>query len=95
MELHGKRLFLKNASINDAEVLLPAYNGDKQFNIWSGLGAGMSLEVLRDDIRQTLALTEGTVWQISDRTGTIIGVAETVLFPSSRWCMDSTTTYLT
>ncbi len=38
MELRGKRLMLRDVGIEDAEVLLPAFNGDEQFNVWSGLG---------------------------------------------------------
>ena len=82
MELHGKRLTLKIASINDAEVLLPIFNSDEQFNIWSGLEPTMSLEAVRAELQETLALPEGTVWQIYNETGTLIGVAETaVLHP--------------
>ena len=79
VELHGKRLLLKNADINDAETLLSVFNSDKQFNIWSGLEPIMSLEAIRAELQETLALPEGTVWQISDGTGTPVGVAETAL----------------
>ncbi len=79
MELHGKRLLLKNADINDAETLLSVFNSDKQFNIWSGLEPTMSLETVRSELHETLALPEGTIWHISDRAGTLIGVAETAL----------------
>ena len=79
MELHGKHLTLKNASINDAEVLLPAFNGDEQFNIWSGLEPTMGLEAVRAELQETLALSEGIVWQIRNKTGTLVGVAETAL----------------
>ena len=87
MELHGKRLVLSNVGIEDAEALLPAFNGDEQFNLWSGLGSTMSLAEIHTDMQETQALPRGVVWQISDNTGTLIGVAETAVlpYPRSAW----------
>jgi len=79
MELRGKYLVLKDVGIHDAEMLLPVFNSDEQFNMWSGLAPTMSLETVRTEIQETLALPEGTVWQISDKTGTLVSVAETAL----------------
>ena len=79
MELRSKRLTLKDASVNDAEALLPVFNGDEQFNIWSGIGPTMSLEAIHTELQETLALPGGTVWQIRNETGTLAGVAETAL----------------
>ena len=79
MELCGKHLLLKAVGINDAETLLPAFNGDEQFNLWSGIGPTLSLEAVHAEVQETLALPEGTVWQINDERATLIGVAETAL----------------
>ncbi len=79
MELLGNRLLIKDVGINDAETLLPVFNNDEQFNTWSGLGPTISLEAIHTELQETLALPEGTVWQIRNETGTLIGVAETAL----------------
>ena len=81
MELRGKRLTLSIASMEDAEVLLPAFNGDEQFNLWSGLGPAMSLAQVHADIQETQSLPMGTIWRISDNANTLVGVAETAMFP--------------
>jgi len=83
MELLGNRLLIKDVGINDAETLLPVFNSDEQFNIWSGIGPTMSLEALQAELQETLALPEGTVWQIRNQTGTLVGVAETALLHPS------------
>ena len=36
MKLCGEHLVLTSATIEEAPVLLPAFNGDEQFNQWSG-----------------------------------------------------------
>ena len=44
-ELCGKHLTLTSTDIKAVEMLAPAFNGDEQFNLWSGYGSTMSLVV--------------------------------------------------
>src|SRR5437879_3134369 len=81
MELLGKRLILTSVSLNAAETLLLAFNGDRQFNVWSGYASAMTLDQVRTDMAETQNLPGGVVWQITDKTDTLVGVAETALFP--------------
>lgn len=82
MELRGEHLMLAPASSNDAEALLPAFNGDDQFNLWCGYDPGMTLAEVQADIMETENLPTGVVWRISDHAGTLVGVAETAFLPS-------------
>ena len=49
MELRGEHLVLTSVGLESAEALLPAFNGDEQFNVWSDFPNNMSL----DDVRQS------------------------------------------
>lgn len=84
MNLLENNLTLIPASVESAEELLPAFNGDAQFLRWSGYPSGMmSLSQVRDDIQETSALPGGTTWRIVDREVRLIGVAETTFHPSA------------
>ncbi len=86
MELYGARLVLTSASLDDAEALLPAFNGDEQFNRWSGDGPVLSLDLVRADMQETLDLPGGVVWRITHRAGSLIGVAATACVrPGRPW----------
>jgi RimJ/RimL family protein N-acetyltransferase len=82
MKLHGERLILTSVTDDIAEVLLPAYNGDEQFNLWSCGTPTLTLATVHADMRQTLSLPDGAIWRIADHAGALIGVAETALWPS-------------
>jgi RimJ/RimL family protein N-acetyltransferase len=83
MNILGKKVSLILASVESAEELLPAFNGDAQFLRWSGYPSGMmSLSQARDDIRETSELPGGSTWRIADREGRLIGVAEIAFHPS-------------
>ncbi len=79
MELHGKRMILKEVCVDDAQKLLPVFNSDEQFNRWSGLQSSMSLEAIRAEIGEALTYPDGATWQIENETGMRVGVAETTL----------------
>lgn len=83
MELHGKHLKLASVDMEAAEELLPAYNGDTQFLLWSGDGPALTLDLVRADMQETLGMPGGTVWCITDGPANLIGVAETALVPPS------------
>lgn len=88
MNLLGNNLTLISMSVESAEELLPAFNGDAQFLRWSGYPSGMmSLPQVRDDIQETSALSDGTTWRLADREGRLVGVAETAFHPfaSTGW----------
>jgi len=82
MELHGKRLVLMSVTIEEAPVMLPAFNGDEQFNQWSGHASGLTLAQVQADMLSTLNQPGGVVWRIADQTGALVGVAKTALLPS-------------
>lgn len=82
-ELRDTHLTLTRGSLEIAPALLPAFNGDEQFNIWSGYGSEMTMAETQKDIQETLDLPDGAVWRIADTTNTLIGVAETALFQQS------------
>ena len=52
MELRGKRLMLTSVGLNSAKALLPAFNGNEQFNVWSGLSEHVSLEEVKKEIQE-------------------------------------------
>lgn len=82
MELHGERLVLTSVTIEEAPVLLPAFNGDAQFNQWSGHASDLTLDQVQADILGTLNQPAGVVWHLADQTGALVGVAKTALLPS-------------
>ncbi|GAC1391752.1 MAG: hypothetical protein NVSMB38_13130 [Ktedonobacteraceae bacterium] len=82
MELRGKHLVLMNAMLEDALPLLPAFNGDKQFNLWCGYIPEMTLAQVQTDMQETLDLLSGAVWRIVNHTDMLVGVAETALLAS-------------
>lgn len=86
-DLCGKHLTLTNIGMEAAEELLPVFNGDEQFNVWSGYGPTMSLAEVRSDMLETQELPGGLIWQIRTLTGKLIGVAETAILhpPHSAW----------
>ena len=79
-ELTGQRLILTSVGPDAAATLLPAFNGDAQFNAWGGT-AEMTLEAVRADLLETSSMPGGTIWHITDRSGMLLGVAETALVP--------------
>ena len=88
MELRGEHLVLTSVGLESAEALLPAFNGDEQFNVWSDFPNNMSLDDVRQDIKESQHLPEGKVWRIDEIIGeddgkdTLVGVAETALYPN-------------
>jgi RimJ/RimL family protein N-acetyltransferase len=82
MQLRGEHLVLTSVTIEEAPVLLPAYNGDEQFNQWSGHASGLTLEQVQADMLGTFNQPCGVVWRIADQTGALVGVAKTALLPS-------------
>ncbi|GCE29146.1 hypothetical protein KDA_46300 [Dictyobacter alpinus] len=86
-ELCGKHLTLRNTGIDAAEELLPVFNGDEQFNVWSGYGPTLSLAEVCSDILETQELPDGMIWQIRTRTGKLVSVAETATLhpPHGAW----------
>jgi RimJ/RimL family protein N-acetyltransferase len=82
MELCGARLVLTSVTIEEAPVLLPALNGDEQFNQWSGHASGLTLEQVQADMHGTFNQPDGAVWRLADQTGALVGVAKTALLPS-------------
>jgi RimJ/RimL family protein N-acetyltransferase len=82
MELLGERLVLTSVTIEEAPVLLPAFNGDEQFNQWGGHVSDLTLEQVQADMLGTLNQPGGVVWRLTDQTGALVGVAKTALLPS-------------
>jgi RimJ/RimL family protein N-acetyltransferase len=82
MELHGDHLVLTSVTIEEAPVLLPAFNGDEQFNQWSGHASDLTLAQVHADMLGTLNQPGGVVWRLADQTETLVGVAKTALLPS-------------
>lgn len=82
MKLYGERLVLTNATIEDAPALLPAFNGDEQFNQWSGHAPDLTIAQVHADMLETLKQPGGVVWRLVDRTEALVGVAKTALLPS-------------
>jgi RimJ/RimL family protein N-acetyltransferase len=84
--LQGARLILTSVGKDAAEELRPAFNGDAQFNTWSGAGE-MTVDAVLADMIETLAMPGGTVWRIALADGTLVGAAETALVPppSTAW----------
>ncbi len=79
--LQGVRLTLTPSTQEDAYDLLPAFNGDEQFNIWNGGSPLMSIEAVKADIEQALNMPGGTVWRIAGADYMLIGVAITAHIP--------------
>ena len=82
MELCGEHLVLTSASIEEAPVLLSAFNGDEQFNQWSGYASALTLAEVHADMLGALNQPGGVVWRIADRREALVGVAKTALLPS-------------
>jgi RimJ/RimL family protein N-acetyltransferase len=82
MELRGERLVLTSVTLEEAPVLLPAFNGDEQFNPWSGHASGLTLEQVQADMLGTLNQPGGVVWRLADQREVLVGVAKTALLPS-------------
>ena len=82
MELRGDHLVLTSVTIEKAPVLLPAFNGDEQFNQWSGHASDLTLAQVHVDMLGTLNQHGGVVWRLADQTETLVGVAKTALLPS-------------
>jgi hypothetical protein len=76
MHLQGAHLTLTSVGLEAAEDLLPAFHGDAQFNRWSGLDDGLTPELVRADLEETLGMPGGTVWRITDGPATLVGVPE-------------------
>ena len=87
MELCGEHLVLTGVTIEEAPALVPAYNGDEQFNQWSGHATALTLAQVQADMLGTLNQPGGIVWRIADRRGTLVGVAKTTLLatPDTVW----------
>ncbi len=87
MRLQGNRLTLTSKTIEDAQTLLPAFNGDTQFNEWRNRPQGLVLNDACADIEDMLSQTGGSVWGIFDQNSTLIGIAETAYFsfPETAW----------
>ncbi len=81
MELHSEHLRLESVGLEAAEALLLAYNGDAQFNVWSGCDPVLTLDLVCADMEETLKLPGGTVWRIADHQDMLVGVAATALVP--------------
>src|SRR5947207_12476908 len=82
MELRGERLVLTSVTIEEAPVMIPAFNGDEQFNQWSGHASGLTLAQVQADMLGTLNQPSGAVWHLADEIGALVGVAKTALLPS-------------
>jgi RimJ/RimL family protein N-acetyltransferase len=82
MKLYGEHLVLTSATIEEAPVLLPAFNGDEQFNQWSGHPSALTLVQVHADMLGTLNQPGGVVWRLVNRTEALVGVAKTALLPS-------------
>ena len=82
MELRGDHLVLTSVTIEEAPVLLPAFNGDEQFNQWSGHVSALTLAQVHVDMLGTLNQPGGVVWRLADQTETLVGVAKTALLPA-------------
>ena len=75
-------MVLTSTTIEEAFVLLPAFNGDERFNQWSGHASALTLAQVHADMLATLNQPGGVVWCLADRTGVLVGVAKTALLPS-------------
>lgn len=86
VELVGQRVVLTSVGKDAAEELQPAFNGDAQFNTWSGAGE-MTVEAVRADMIETLGMPGGAVWRIALKDGALVGAAEMALVPppSTAW----------
>ena len=82
MEIRSTHLILTQVGLEKAHILLPAFNGDEQFNAWSRYTSGMTLVEVQADMQETLNMQEGAVWTINNMSNTLIGVAETASHPS-------------
>ena len=82
MELRGEHVVLTSVTIEEAPVLLPAFNGDEQFNQWSEHASGLTLAQVQADMLGTFNQPGGVVWRLADQTGALAGIAKTALLPS-------------
>jgi hypothetical protein len=82
MELRGEHVVLTSVTIEEAPVLLPAFNGDERFNQWSGHTSDLTLAQVQADMRATLKQPGGGVWRMADRIEPLVGVAKTALLSS-------------
>jgi RimJ/RimL family protein N-acetyltransferase len=87
MELLGEHVVLTSVTIEEAPVLVPAFNGDEQFNHWCRHASGLTLEQVHTDMLGTLRQPGGVVWRLADRAGALVGVAKTALLcaPDTAW----------
>ncbi len=81
MELRGERLVLTDVSLEAAAEILPAYNGDEQFNLWRDGKPAIDLEAVRADMLEAKSMPGGRVWRIADQSGALVGVATTAFVP--------------
>jgi RimJ/RimL family protein N-acetyltransferase len=88
MELCGEHLVLTSASIEEAPALVSTFNGDEQFNRWSGHASDLTPAQVHADMLTTLNQPSGVVWRITDRIGALVGVAKTALLSSSAAWID-------
>jgi RimJ/RimL family protein N-acetyltransferase len=80
LTLTGPRLIMTTVDEDAAEELTPAFNGDPQFNEWSGT-AELSTERVAEEIAQAKTMPGGATWRIALRDGTLVGVAQTAHIP--------------
>jgi RimJ/RimL family protein N-acetyltransferase len=81
MELRGERLLLTDIGLEAAAEILPAYNGDAQFNLWRDGRPVVDLEAVRADMLEAKSMPGGMVWRIADHSGALVGVATTAFVP--------------
>ncbi len=79
--LQGPQLALVAVGEEAAEDLLPAYNGDEQFTMWSGGDSTISLATAQREIAETLKMPGGNVWRIQNQAADLTGMAITALVP--------------
>ena len=82
MQVYGEHLVLTSVTIEQAPTLVPAFNGDEQFNHWSGYASALTHAQVHADMLETLNQSGGMVWQIADQTEALVGVAKTARHPS-------------
>lgn len=82
MQLQSKLMTLTSVGIDAAPELVPAYNGDAQFNIWRDGHPLIDEAAVRADMIETLSMPGGMVWRIADVTADmLLGVATTAFVP--------------
>lgn len=81
MAPENERVIMRAVGPEDAAALLPAFNGDADFNILSSGVAEVPLAVAQADLIETAGMPGGQSWRIEDPAGELVGVAETALVP--------------